>query len=309
MTTEFIAYIINFAVLFLIYVIFALGLNIQWGQAGVMNFGLVAFMIFGAYITGILMFEPTSSSTMQIGLGLPFLVAFPIAVAITGAIAWLISSVVKLGLEELAIVTIALAAVVHAVCENEAWLTGGVNGLMISSYLNDSLSLFTYNLAFFGILLVTTAAVYYFTQTMNFSQFGRLMNAVRLDQTKARSLGINPVSYQVKAFVIGAMILAAGGGLWLYFITRVMPDLFSTHFTFTIWVALLLGGSGNNRGAVLGVAIYMLVDFLTRMYLEVPGHPEIGAGLKFVLTGLILVVVIVCRPQGILGPRRSRYGG
>jgi branched-chain amino acid transport system permease protein len=309
MTTVFIAFLLNFVVLFLIYVIFVLGLNIQWGQAGILNFGLVAFAMLGAYITGILMFHPTASSIMQVGLGLPFLVAFPIAVAVTGVIAWFISPIVKFGLEELAIITLAFAVLVHIVTDNEAWLTGGTTGLMITSNLNDRLDVLTYNLAFVGILLVVALAVYYFTRTLNFSQFGRILNAIRLDELKAKSLGIDAVSYRMKAFVIGSVIVAIGGSLYLYFVVRTVPDLFPVDLTFILWIALLLGGSGNNRGAVLGMGIYMLLDMLARLYLNIPAHPEVGAGLKYVVTGLLLVVVIVRRPEGILGPRRSKYGG
>jgi len=307
MTTPFIAFILSFVVLFLIYVILVLGLNLQWGQAGILNFGVVVFAALGAYITAILMIDPATVPLVEVGFHLPFPVAFIIAVGLTGIIAWLVSAVVRLGIEELAIITLAFAELVHVFIQNETWLTGGTVGIFTTSLLNEKLGLLGYNLTFVIILLVAVLLVYYFTRKLNFSQFGRILNAIRQDEVKAKSLGIDTVSYRTKAFIIGAMIMAAAGSLNMYFNIRAVPDLYAVDLTFVIWIALLLGGSGNNLGAVLGMAIYIIMDVLARLYLVIPGYPEIAAGLKYVLIGLILVVVIVRRPEGILGPKRSRY--
>ncbi len=158
------------------------------------------------------------------------------------------------------------------------------------------------------ILLLAALLVYYFTRKLNFSQFGRILNAARQDETKSRSLGIDTVSYRVKAFVIGSLIMAGAGSLYIYFAMRALPELYPVGLTFAVWIALLLGGSGNNMGAVLGTGIYVLMDIVTRLYLKIPGHPEIAAGLKFVVIGLLLVIVMIRQPEGILGPKRSRYG-
>jgi len=307
MTTPFIAFCLSYLSLFLIYVILALALNLQWGQAGILNFGLVGFAALGAYITAICMIDPSTLPHVRVGLSLPFPVAFLIAIIVTGIIAWLVSSIVRLGLEELAIITLAFAELIHFIISNEEWLTGGTVGIYISSLPNDKLRLLGYNIFFAVILLVAALLVYYFTRKLNFSQFGRILNAARQDEIKAKSLGIDTVSYRIKAFVIGSMIMAAGGSFYLYFAMRALPELYPVGLTFAVWIALLLGGSGNNMGVVLGTGIYMLMDILTRLYLKFPGHPEIAAGMKFVIIGLLLVIVMIRKPEGILGPKRSRY--
>lgn len=307
MTTAFIAFCLSFLALFLVYVILVLALNLQWGQAGILNFGLVGFVALGAYITAICMLDPSTLEHVDVGFGLPFPIAFVIAIIVTGIIAWLVSSIVRLGLEELAIITLAFAEVVHITLSNEEWLTGGTVGIYFSSFLDEKLDLLGYNIVFCVILLIAALLVYYFTRKLNFSQFGRIANAIRQDEIKAKSLGIDTVSHRMKVFVIGSMIMAAAGSLYVYFGLRAVPELYPVGLTFAVWIALILGGSGNNLGAVLGIGIYMLMDVLARLYLTIPGHPEIAAGLKFVIIGLLLVVLIIRRPEGILGPKRSRY--
>jgi branched-chain amino acid transport system permease protein len=299
MTVPFAAFCLGYLSLFLIYVIFALALNLQWGQAGILNFGLVGFAALGAYVTAICMIDPSTVPHIKVGFGLPFPVAFLIAV---------VSSIVRLGLEELAIITLAFAELIHVIIENEEWLTGGTVGVYISSLPDESFRLLGYNIFFAVVLFIATAFIYYFLRKLNFSQFGRILNAIRQDELKSKSLGINTVSYRIKAFVIGSMIMAAGGSLYIYFSMRAVPELYPVGLTFAVWIALLLGGSGNNMGAVLGTGIYMLMDILTRLYLNIPGHPEISAGMKFILIGLLLIIVMIRRPEGILGPKRSIYG-
>jgi len=307
MTTPFIAFCLGYFSLFLIYVILALALNLQWGQAGILNFGLVGFAALGAYTTAICMIDPSTLPHIRIGFNLPFPIAFVIAIIFTGIIAWLISSIVKLGLEELAIITLAFAELIHITISNEEWLTGGTVGVYISSIPDEKFRLLGYNIFFAALLLVATLLVYYFTRRFSFSQFGRILNSIRQDEIKAKSLGIDAVSYRIKAFVIGSMIMGAGGSLYIYFALRALPELYPVGLTFAVWIALLLGGSGNNMGAVLGTGIYMLMDIITRLYLKIPGHPEIAAGMKFVIIGLILVIIMIRKPEGILGPKRSRY--
>ena len=307
MTTGFLAFILSFLALVFFYLIIILAFNLQFGQAGVANFGIVVFAMLGAYITVILMFEPSATSWVKVGFNMPFLPALLIAVIATGLIAWLVSAVVRVGEEEMVVITLAFASFVHIVIENETWLTGGTKGIYISSILDEKLGLLSYNIVFAGILLVVALLTYYFTRKLNFSQFGRILNAIRQDETKAKSLGIDTVSYRTKAFVIGCMIMAAAGGLYMYLTLKALPDTYPVLITFVMWIALLLGGSGNNMGAVLGLAIFMLLDLLAKLFLNIPGHPEIAAGLKFVIIGLVLIVVIIRRPEGILGPKRSRY--
>lgn len=308
MTVAFIAFCLSFISLFLIYVILVLALNLQWGQAGILNFGVVGFVALGAYITAICMLDPSTLEHVDVGFGLPFPVAFVIAIIVTGIIAWLVSAIVRLGLEELAIISLAFAEFLHVAIANEEWLTGGTVGIYISSLLDEKLDLLGYSVVFTVILLVAALLVYYFTTKLNFSQFGRIANAIRQDEIKAKSLGIDTVSHRMKIFVIGSMIMAAAGSLYVYFGLRAVPELYPVGLTFAIWIALILGGTGNNLGAVLGMGIYVLMDILARLYLTIPGHPEIAAGLKFVIIGLLLVILIIRRPEGILGPKRSRYG-
>ena len=307
MTTVFMAFILSFLALVFFYMIIILAFNLQFGQAGVANFGIVVFAMLGAYITAILMVDSSAISWIKVGFNMPFLPALLIAVIATGLIAWLISGVVRFGEEEVVVLTLAFAAFVHIVIENETWLTGGTKGIYISSVLDEKLGLLGYNIAFAGILLVVALMTYYFTRKLNFSQFGRILNAIRQDETKAKSLGIDTVSYRTKAFVIGCMIMATAGGLYMYLTLKALPDTYPVLITFVMWISLLLGGSGNNMGAVLGLAIFMSLDLLAKLFLNIPGHPEIAAGLKFVIIGLVLIVVIIRRPQGILGSKRSRY--
>jgi branched-chain amino acid transport system permease protein len=307
MTTNFASFILALGSTFMIYALLSIALNLQWGQAGIMNFGVAGFFMLGAYITGISMVSPTSIAWVHVGLSLPFPVALLLAISVTGIIAWLISPLVRLGVEQLAIITLAFAELIAVIVENNTSLTGGGRGIYITSTLDKNLGLLSYNLAFFLILLITVLLIYYFLRKLNFSQFGRILNAARQNEMKAKALGFDTVSYRRKVFVIGSMIMALAGSFYIYFLLRAIPGLFSVSITFTIWIALILGGSGNNLGALLGVGIYIAIDTLCDLYLKIPGHPEIAANLTYVIMGLIFIIVIIRRPQGILGPKRSRY--
>lgn len=308
MSTPFIAYLLSIVTLFLIYTILVIALNLQWGQAGIMNFGIAGFFALGAYVTAICLVDPSNLAHVDVGLNLPYPVALLIAATFTGVIAWLISPLVKLGIEELAIITLAFSEFIMVVIQNEEWLTGGTMGINIPSVLDKNLDLLGYNIIFTLILVVLVLLMYYFTRKLNFSQFGRILNSIRQDEIKAKSLGFDTVSYRVKAFIIGSVLMAIAGSIYIYFTMRAVPGLYGVGITFTVWIALILGGSGNNLGAILGMGIYFIVDTLAELYLKVPGRPEIAASLPFILLGLLLIVVIIRRPQGILGPKRSRYG-
>jgi branched-chain amino acid transport system permease protein len=152
--------------------------------------------------------------------------------------------------------------------------------------------------------LAILAAAYLALERMVRSPWGRVLRAIREDEIAASSLGKNAFAYRLQAFVIGAMLMGLGGGLYASFIGGVFADDALPTLTFQIWVMLIVGGSGNNKGAVLGaVAVWGLWSFSGWfMAAALPSQYAVRAGaLQVILIGLVLALVLVLRPKGLIG--------
>ncbi|MFC6762057.1 branched-chain amino acid ABC transporter permease [Sulfitobacter porphyrae] len=136
------------------------------------------------------------------------------------------------------------------------------------------------------------------------SPWGRVLRAIREDETAARGLGKNPESYRLQAFAIGGFVMGLGGAAQAHFIGFIAPDNYLPTLTFQVWTMLIIGGSGNMRGAVLGGVlvwgIWAISANLVSQFFP-PSEQARAASLQIVLIGVALCVVLLFRPRGILG--------
>ena len=235
------------------------------------------------------------------------LLAWPAGVALAAA-GGAALAVVALRLREdyLAIVTLGFAEVLRLFLLNEAWLTRGANGVTgIPRPLYGWLS-GHYQLFYLLLVLVAVGLVYAALERVRRSPFGRVLRAVREDEVVAAVAGKPVFRFKVQAFALGAGVAGLAGVLFAHYLAYLEPNMFLPQESLYVWLALILGGSGNNRGALLGSLVLLgllegsrfakdVVPFLTGVRL---------AAAQQIVVGLVLVVMIIRRPEGLL-PEKS----
>jgi branched-chain amino acid transport system permease protein len=293
-----------------IYAILSVGLNLHWGEAGLLNFGHVAFFAVGAYASAILTIAPPSASqAYTFGFGLPIPVGIVGGVLAATVVAFLMGiPTLQLREEYLAIVSIGLAEILRYGLLNENWLTGGVGGIYgIERPLAGVVPFEFYSLFYLGLVVASLALCYGYARRLKLSPFGRVLRSIRDDEEAATALGKDTFRYRMQAFVVGAMMAGLAGALWAHYTTALTPTAFVANVTFITWVALIVGGSGNARGAVLGAVLIISFREATRYIPDVYGLGDILPTLRLILVGLLVIAVIRFRPEGLLPERNITY--
>ena len=165
---------------------------------------------------------------------------------------------------------------------------------------------FLYNLLFFVVVLLILIATYVFLERLVSSPFGRLLRAIREDEEAARSLGKNPARIRLTAFITGSVILGLAGGLYGTFYAFVSPQDVLPTLTFQIWAMLIVGGAGNNRGAIFGAFLiwgaWTASGWALSRFAPIEAQLYTGS-VQFVLIGAVIVGMLMWRPQGLLPER------
>lgn len=378
-----VGYLVSLMIFTATYALFSLGLNLQWGFTGLINFGHVAFMTLGAYTTVLLSLA-----------GVPLLLA-TLAGAGTAALLGLLIGFSTLRLREdyLAIVTIGVSEVVRLVALNEERLTRGARGvysyplpledltrptlfsklLMIGLwtavfglagwqlwkwmrrqrqpgerkgrspepkavalsrwgwaiaaiilglilYGAGTIALYDYSFkaGLMLLLVLVLAFVYWRLEVLTGSPWGRVLKAIREDEEVAKALGKNVFWYKLQSLMIGGAIAGVAGAFYAWQLSFINPDGFIPLITFQAWTIVVLGGAGSNAGTILGAVIYWayysltryLPDLLQALHSIVPAIPSsvdearLGA-FRIMVIGLLLIVLMMARPQGILGKKEE----
>jgi branched-chain amino acid transport system permease protein len=297
------SYTVFFLILALIYAILSLGLNLQWGYTGLFNIGIAGFFAVGAYTSAILTTAPTTDHLG--GFNLPFAVGLVAAALVSGLVAFLVGlPTLRLKEDFLAIATIGIAEIFRLIFTNEAWLTYGPRGISgIPKPMADRIS-FDYNYFYLMLMLAAVIFIALFLQRMVTSPWGRVLKAIREDETVAMALGKNVFRYKMESLIIGSMIMGVAGGLYAHFMAFINPEHFLPfHATFIIWMMLIAGGSGSNLGAVVGAlliwGVWSGTDLITNF---IPFKYAARAGaIRVIAIALILELILLLRPQGLFG--------
>lgn len=301
------------------YALAAIGLNLHFGLTGLINMGQAGFMLLGAYGFAI--------STIA---GVPLLGAFAIAIACAVIFALLLGiPTLKLRGDYLAIVTIAAAEIIRIVGRSTSLsdVTGGSNGLLGNSFKESfsaaslfpdgrfTIGPFTYSmndsnswwLRIVGWALVAVACLVVYLLIR--SPWGRVLKGIREDELAVRSLGKNVYGYKMQALVLGG-VFGALGGIIIALASSVQPDSLGRPVTFNTWTILLLGGAATVFGPVLGSLLFWGALILVRGLIRglVPDtilNSQQVEQAGWVLVGITLMLLIVFRPQGILGDKKE----
>jgi branched-chain amino acid transport system permease protein len=296
------SYLVFFLTMSGIYAVLALGLNVQWGFTGLLNIGVSAFFAVGAYASAILTTDPSQFHLG--GFGLPFLTGLVGAMIISGLLALFVGLItLKLRSDYLAIASIGIAEIVRLFLKNEAWLTNGVRGIPAIPKPLAGLVEGGDALLFMILVVVFVALVYLAVQRLFNSPWVRVLRGIRTNEDAVMAAGKNVLRFRVEAFVVGSMIMGLGGALYAHFTTFISPSAFDPMFaTFVVWVMLIAGGSGNNKGAIIGAVIIWGIWSGSEIFTS--NLPDTwvtrASAIRVFLVGLLLEVILITRPEGIL---------
>lgn len=344
-----------------VYTLVVLALNLQWGYAGLFNIGIAGFMAIGVYTMAIL--------TTQ--LGLPYLVGMLGAVVVTALFGALVAlPALRLRADYLAIVTLAFAEIVRSILSSQQFSEftiagydlgfGGATGpgsppdpLKVLLYENPESLVSEPNALgglFFSLigplpiddttgeailyvlfLFLMIGLFYTLLDRLGRSPFGRVLKAVREDETVARALGKDTRLFKIKAFTLGAALMGLAATLWFLESGGIRPNNFRPEATFFIFVALIIGGAGSNVGSIIGGIVFgtfllqgpEIIERIVNQQFDPTANPETIfdafsgfepllaftvenlPSIRIILLGIFLIYLIQNRPEGLIGDRKE----
>ena len=278
-----------------IYAILAVSLNLEAGYTRLMNFGKVAFFAIGAY-----------TSTLLSIAGVPFIVGMLAGMLLCALFGFFVSlPTLRLRADYLAIVTLSFGEILRLFFLNELWLTNGPMGIRgIPQPLYSAFD--NYTLFYVALVYALLLVCYVFTERIINSPFGRMLKAIRDDEDAAQAFGKNTFLFKIKVFVIGSCIASISGTLFAHYIAFISPDMFFPAVTFSVWTMMVIGGKANNLGVILGAVMIQVFERGTRFLKDFVVLPVEPYNLRIIVIGLLLILFILYKPDGIIKERKSR---
>lgn len=298
-----------------VYAIGAMGLNLQFGLAGLINFSFIMFHAAGAYTAAILTLGPSTPTSYQqyiAGATLPF----PLPILAGGVVAGCLALVVGLiTLRNLrrdyeAIVMLVISLIALNLTRNSVELFNGSNGLSgIPRPLATTLGLSpygtTYQWLYAAIVGIWFLIVFFLVWRITTAPLGRTLRAVRDNEDAAAALGKDVAALRLKTFIAGAFIAGISGGLLAQFISSWSPGNWEVAATFLYFAAVIIGGTGNNVGAVVG-AVLVPVAFIEAVRFFPQVSPVVDP-LRWIAVGLLVLLFLWFKPEGVIPERPKRF--
>jgi len=297
-----------------IYTLLTLGLQVQFGLAGLLNFGQVGFMAIGAYTMAILVVKEGISTWLAAPLGV-------LAAAAAGVLVGL--PTLRLRSDYFAIVTIAFSEIVRFVATNEDRLTGGSQGtinlggagtashyddewLRFQEWLGGVLHIGSKDVVMLVVVWAVALALLTLTAAAARTPWGRVLRAIREDEDAAASLGKDVFAYKLQALAFGAALAGLAGCFYAWQFSFFSPADFQPLVTFFAWMILILGGVGRVWAVPVGAALFGVLFAVTRFF-DFPPFSYLDSAdrayVRLMIIGLVIIGLVVLRPQGILGRR------
>jgi branched-chain amino acid transport system permease protein len=299
-----------------IYTLLGLGIQLEFGLAGLLNFGHVAFMAIGAYTMAILVVKAGWSMWLAAPLAV-------LAAAAAGVVVGL--PTVRLRADYFAIATIAFSEIVRYVATNEDRLTGGSQGTInlagagqtasyndqwdrFQSWLQGALHLGSKDVTMLVIVWVVAVASCAALWAAGRTPWGRVLRAIREDEDAASSLGKNVFAFKLQALALGSALAGLAGCFYAWQFSFFSPNDFAPLLTFFAWMIVILGGLGRFFAVPVGAVVFGVLFAGTRFFDFVPFSwfdSAERAYLRLIVIGLAIIGLIVFRPQGLFGRREE----
>lgn len=285
-------YLTNLGILFCIYGMLALSLNMVVGMTGLLSLGHAAFFGIGAYATAIVMTE----------VGINFFVSLLIGAVINIAVAYIVGRILsRFSGGYYAIVSAGLAIIVYSLLLNWKDLTNGPLGIFgipkpsIFGFAIDS------NAAFLGLTFIILAIIFALYRWIDKSSYGRGLKAIREDEELATVMGYPVERFKNIIFLLSAVIAGVAGGLFASYIAFIDPSTFQIHESIFLFTIIIIGGLASSWGSIAGALILLSLPEILRFV----GLPyETAAQLQQIIYGLALILIMVYRPRGLFGKYR-----
>jgi branched-chain amino acid transport system permease protein len=290
------ALIVHLLVIMTIYGILAISLNLVVGATGLFNLGHAAFYGIGAYASALLMMA-----------GVPWPIAALGAMAIAGLVAFVVGiPTLRLVGDYLAVVTMGLGEITRAIFKNWISLTRGPMGLPGIPHAS-LFGVIEFDSAekFLGLGVVCLVLVYLVAQRLLHSPFGRVLKGIREDETAVQALGKNVYRFKLAILIVGSAMSGLAGSLFAHYITFIDPSSFVMWLTFFIFLIIVLGGLGNNLGAVVVTVIFVGLREGLR-FVGLPGWLN-PAALQQLIFGVMLIIATIFVPRGLIPERKVVY--
>lgn len=287
-------YLLHILVIAGIYIILTLSLNLIVGFTGLPALGHAAFMCIGAYTSSLLALNMGVSPWIGLIIGACF-------AAVSGVVIGY--PAVRLKGDYLALATFGLGVIVYSISKNWVSLTRGPMGLpgitqfsVIGYQLSET---WVYLLLVTGFVSIT---LFIIRRIVN-SPFGRILRSIREDETASEALGKDTNKHKLMVFIIGAFFAGIAGSLYAHYITFIDPSSFTVMESITILLMVIFGGMGSIQGSIVGALILVIFPELLR-FLGMPS--SFAAPARQMIYGLLLVVLMIKRPEGIMGEYRFK---
>lgn len=293
------SYALHLLVISQLYAVLALALNFQLGSANIPNFATGASYGIGAY----------TSALLALNFGVSFWLTLPVAAVVATLFGFLLGFPSMRTKESyLALVTIAFGIVVHQLLNNFSW-TGGPNGLVGIPAPTIFGHSFAQPIEVLGFRLPSQANFYYLAaalvglsilsaKRLHESRIGLAWNALRADPLAARCQGIDVVWYKMLAFGVDAFLAAFAGTIYAFYVSYISPDNFTFLVSVTIMTMVIVGGMDNTLGVILGAFLLTLL----------PEKLRIFADYRLLFVGIVVILFLILRPQGLFPQRPRHYG-
>ncbi len=332
-----------------VYVLLALGLNVVIGYAGLLDLGYAAFFAIGSYTYAFLASDQLAYTPLHHAIHLPFWLLLFVAVVIAAGFGVLLGfPTLRLRGDYLAIVTLGFGEIVPRAFRNASIWTNGVNGIgaldipslpawVTGPWAGVKLSIVNHfllldPLSYYVVIVLLIALSVWLIHNLYNSRFGRAWVAIREDEGAAAAMGLNPVAVKLKAFAIGASLAGFAGCYYAAKLSLVDPNSFSFVISVTVLIMVALGGMGSIPGVIVGALVmcYFNFNFLPNLPQTLvniansiglssldgphgawPGLLSEGQNVEYMLFGLILLVIMLIRPEGLIPSaiRRQELAG
>ena len=293
-----------------IFAILALGLDMVWGWCGDFDLAFYGYLALGSYMTFVLAIgRPTPPVEYIIGWHLPVLVAIVLADVAVVALAAVIGAIALRNLRDIyfAVTTLGAVSALYLIVQTYTPLFDGFNGVYGLINPGQAALHLTYNgyrIVLLVVVLLILFLAYLLVQRLSRSPFGRMLRAVREDERAAAAYGRTVFSAKYRAYLFGAALAGLTGGLFAIFISAFNPSAWTPQELLVIYAAILVGGRGNPRGVIVGVfVVYTGFVELTRFLPSPASRPEFGPAMRQILIGLLIILMLRFRPEGIFRER------